>query len=116
MSPERPIRMEPRVETALDELRGMIRGHYPDASFQVARAEDDPEAVHLITTVDVEDPDAVVDLVIDRLLELQIDEHMPVHVIPVRPVERVLQELIPTRRRRARPSADLEGPRAGLHP
>jgi hypothetical protein len=54
---------------------------------------DDPASIHLITTVDVDDPDEVGDLVIDRVVELQVEERIPLHVIPVRPVERVLAEL-----------------------
>ncbi len=115
MSTERPIGVEPRVQSALDELRGMIQGQYPEATFEVARGEDDPEAVHLLTTVDVEDTDAVLDLVIDRLLQLQVEERLPVHVIPIRPLERVLQELRPPRRR-ARAAVDLGGSRPTLHP
>jgi hypothetical protein len=34
--------------------------------------------------VDVDDPDEVVDLVIERVLSLTIDEGVPVHVPPVR--------------------------------
>ncbi|MFN8556134.1 MAG: hypothetical protein U0531_01850 [Dehalococcoidia bacterium] len=35
----------------------------------------------LIVTVDVDDTDAVLDT-IDRVLELQLDDGLPVHVIP----------------------------------
>ena len=44
---------------------------------------------HITTTVDLDDPDEVVDLVIERMLELQIDEGLPVYVIPIRTAERV---------------------------
>ncbi len=39
------------------------------------------------------DTDAVVDIFIDRLLDLQVEEQLPLYVIPVRPLERVLAEL-----------------------
>jgi len=39
-------------------------------------------------TVDVDDPDEVVDLVIDRMLALQIDVGLSVHLIPIRTPER----------------------------
>jgi len=42
----------------------------------------------------------VLDVVIDRLLELQVDEGIPVHVIPIRPPERAA-EMMPS-------EADLE--------
>lgn len=76
---------------ALTELRQILREHYPDAKFQVRRGIDDPESIHLVTTVDVEDTDTVLDVVIDRLMELQVEEGLPIiHVIPIRPIERVM--------------------------
>ena len=89
MSADGSTQLDPRIQNALDELRGMILQHYPGATFQVSRAEDDPEIIHLTATADVEDTDEVVDVVVDRMLELHIDEGLPVYVIPVRPAERV---------------------------
>jgi len=83
---------DPRVQSAVAELEGLIRGRYPDASFAVGQGHD-PEGVYLTPTVDVEDTEAVFDVVVDRLLELQIDEGLPVYVIPVRPMGRVVAEL-----------------------
>jgi hypothetical protein len=77
---------DPRVEPALEELRALIRRRYPKATFAVTRAHDDPTMVHLNATVDIEDLDDLVDLVIERELELQVDQGLPVHVIPTRPV------------------------------
>ncbi len=93
MSKEQEILIGSRMEGALDELRGLIRARYPQARFSVASGHDEPENVHLITTVDLEDADEVLDLVIDRLVELQVEERIPLHVIPVRPVGRVLETL-----------------------
>ena len=93
MSKEQGVLNGPRMEDALNELRCLIRAHYPQARFSVAHGHDEPENVHLVTTVDLEDADEVLDLVIDRLVELQVEERIPVHVIPVRPVRRVLETL-----------------------
>ena len=93
MSKGREAEVGSRMQGALDELRGLIRAHYPQARFSVARGHDEPKNVHLITTVDLEDADEVLDLVIDRVVELQVEERIPVHVIPVRPVGRVLETL-----------------------
>ncbi len=71
----------------------MLQQRYPDATFEVAPGEDNPEGVHLITTVDVEDTDQVLDLVMDRVLELQIEAGLPVHVIPEQPLTQVLDEI-----------------------
>ncbi|MDP2936667.1 MAG: hypothetical protein Q8O86_09280 [Dehalococcoidia bacterium] len=81
------------MEQALAELKDMVLRRYPAATFEVAPGQDEAEAVHLIATVDVEDPDEVLDVVIDRVLELQIEEGLPVHLIPTRPLEREVQEL-----------------------
>jgi len=44
---------------------------------------------HITATIDVDDPDEVVDLVIDRMLELQLDDGIPVYLIPIHTPERV---------------------------
>jgi len=46
-------------------------------------------SVHLEATFDVDDPETILDLVIDRVLELQVDERLPIHVIPLRCPERI---------------------------
>jgi hypothetical protein len=80
---------DPRMQAAIAEFKAMITATYPTATFALGRGEDEPEAVHLTATVDVDDPDEVVDLVIERMLTLQIEEGVPIHVIPVRTPERV---------------------------
>jgi hypothetical protein len=54
---------------------------------------EDPDGTYIRTTVDIDDPEIVLDCVVDRLLELQIDEGLPVHVIPIRTPERVQASL-----------------------
>jgi hypothetical protein len=75
---------------AVDELKGLVQERYPQATFHVTRSPEDRSVIHLVTTVDVPDTTEVVDAVLDRVLQLQIDENLPVHVIPVRPRDRVL--------------------------
>jgi hypothetical protein len=93
MTQEREPSLNPRLQQAVDELTQTIRQRYPDASFRLARGIDEPDQVHLWTTVDLDDPDEVLDLVLDRLLELEIDEGIPLYVIPIRTPERVLEEM-----------------------
>jgi hypothetical protein len=81
------------MQQAVEELKELVRERYPGATFRVARSPEEPRLVHLWTTVDVEDTDAVLDAVIDRVTQLQSDERLPIHVIPVRPRERVLAAL-----------------------
>src|SRR4051794_8387996 len=89
MSAQAADELTPGVREALDELQALIRRYYPGAKFRVTRGRDDPQAIHLVTTVDVEDLDAVLDVVVDRMMELQIAEGLPIFVIPVRTPERV---------------------------
>jgi|SRR6266508_3716317 len=93
MTTEREPKLRPRMQAAIAELKGLVRQRYPEATFRVARSPEDPRSIHLMTTVDVEDRDEVMDVVIDRLVELQSEENLPIHVIPVRPRERVLAML-----------------------
>lgn len=92
-----------RIHSALDELRGLIRQRYPEATFDLAAAADNPGATHLWVTVDTDDLDEVADLVIERELEFQVEQGLPIHVIPIRPLKRVLamRQAEATRRPRA---------------
>ena len=92
MTREHSSTTDPRMQAAIAELKQLIVSRYPDATFTVTH-EEDPDGIYLTPTVDVEDTDEVVDLFIDRLLELQIDEGLPVYVVPVRPVARVAEQL-----------------------
>jgi hypothetical protein len=91
MTTERSPELTPRMQRALSELQAVIQRRYPTTTFAVGLGEDDPEAVHLVATVDLDDPDEVLDLVIERVLELQLEEELPLHVIPVRTPERAEQ-------------------------
>ena len=92
MKTETHIRLTPRIQEALDELKGLITAYFPQAAFVVEEGFD-PEGVYLITTVDIADTDEVIAVVGDRLVELQVDEGLPVYVTPLRPIERVVAEL-----------------------
>lgn len=89
MSKEYMHSLDPQRQQAIAELTELVKQHYPTTSFEIGPSEDDPDVTHITATVDIDDPDEVVDLVIDRMLELQIDEGVPVYVIPIRTPERV---------------------------
>ncbi|MGH2541177.1 MAG: hypothetical protein ACRDIB_00175 [Ardenticatenaceae bacterium] len=93
MNHEQLSGLDARVVQALDELTGIIQSHYPEAQFTVGRGYDEPENVHLMTTVDRDDADEVLDLVSDRLVELQVEERIPVYVIPLRSPAKILADL-----------------------
>ena len=78
---------DPRIRQAADELQELIRSRYPTAVFSLSHGED-PDGFYLHTMVDLDDPDEVMDLVADRVLELQIEEGLPLHVLPLRTQER----------------------------
>ncbi len=81
--------LDPARQQAVAELTDLVKRRYPTSSFAIGPGEDDHTVTHITTTVDLDDPDEVVDLVIDRMLELQIQESIPVYVIPIRTPERV---------------------------
>ncbi len=92
---EEPI-TDPRVLAAIEELEELVRSRYPEAAFSVGRGQDDPEAIYVYATVDLVDTEPVVDLVIERELELLLTEGLPVQVIPLRTPERnatIVEEL-----------------------
>jgi hypothetical protein len=92
MKPENHVRFTPRIKEAIQELKGLITARFPQAAFVVEEGFD-PEGIYLVTTVDIADTDEVIDIVGDRLVELQVEEGLPVYVTPLRPIERVVAEI-----------------------
>ena len=86
---------DPRIIAAVDELTQLVSGGFPDAQIDVSEG-DDPDGVYLTVTVDIDDSDEVTDLIIERTMALQIEEELPVYVVPIRPISRVMDN----RRRR----------------
>lgn len=80
----------PRMEAAVEEIKHLILQRFPEATFDAGPGED-PVGMYLIATVDLEDLGDVEDLYIDRLVDMQVDELLPLHVVPTRPIERLLQ-------------------------
>lgn len=90
MRNEQPVsELDGRTQQAIAEVQDAITRRYPTATFAIERAADDPRSLHLIAMTDVDDPDEVGDLVIDRIVALQVDEGIPLHVIPLRLPERI---------------------------
>ena len=92
MSQERPVPLTPAMEKAVNELKGTIAERFPQASFVVEEGFD-PKGIYLVTTVDIADTDKVIDVIGDRLVELQVEEGLPIYVTPLRPIQRVVAEL-----------------------
>jgi hypothetical protein len=98
------IHLTPRMQEAVEELKRLITERFPDASFVVEEGFD-PEGIYLVTTVDIADTDEVIDVVGDRLVELQVTEALPLYVTPLRPLDRVIADL--RNRETATPPASL---------
>lgn len=79
---------DPRIQAALAELRAMILHRFPAATFTVT-CGDDPEGIYLNAVVNVDDVDEVADIVTHRLVDMQVEEGLPVYVIPEWPPERI---------------------------
>ena len=92
MRQERSLTLTPAMEKAVNELKGRISERFPQASFVVEEGFD-PKGIYLVTTVDIADTDEVIDVIGDRLVELQVDESLPIYVTPLRPIQRVVAEL-----------------------
>src|SRR5262245_53813894 len=92
MKPETHIPLTPAMEDAVNELKSLITGRFPQASFVVEEGFD-PKGTYLVTTVDIADTDEVIDVVGDRLVELQVEERLPIYVTPLRPIQRVIAQL-----------------------
>lgn len=99
--------LEPRRLHAVTELTDLIRSQYPDAAFQIGPGTDEPESTYIAVVVDLDDPDEVMDLIIDRLIDLQVEQNIPISVIPTRTPERVA---LLERRQRHHASAALLPP------
>ena len=83
MTREEKHHNDPRIARAVAELQAMVVACYPEATFAVWQGED-PVGTYITATVDVPDTDAVTDLIIERLIAMQVEEGLPVSVIPVR--------------------------------
>lgn len=105
MPREHPLLADPRIQAAIAEFTAMIGQNFPAVEF-TTYIGDDPVGVYLRAVVDLDAPDEVMDLIIDRLLTLQAEEELPFYVIPVRTPERA--EAVRERDRRSPHSyADL---------
>jgi hypothetical protein len=103
MMPARPLDThEVRLQEAVTELEATITQHYPGATFALSHPDDEPASVQLTAIIDVDDPDEVLDLIINRVVDLQVDEGLPIHVVPIRTPERVAAELQERRQMRNR--------------
>ena len=77
--------------TAITEIQSLISDAFPGTLYETSY-QDDPAGMHMIAKIDTEDIDAVVDCFIDRLLTMQVDENLPLYVIPVRSAKQAVKQ------------------------
>lgn len=68
-------------------MKRLISSRFPTTTFSVYEW-DDPEGIFLSAVVDTEDLEEVTDLFIGRMVDLQVEEGLPLFVIPERTPER----------------------------
>lgn len=88
MTIEHDQRTDPEMQAAVAELQELIRSHYPSTTFTVGAAEDS-DGVYMRAIVDVDDTDEVTEVFIDRMIDLQVEDGLPIYVVPVRTPERI---------------------------
>jgi hypothetical protein len=87
MSHPEHVELIPGMLAAVEEIKELIARHYPTTTFTTYKGED-PDGIYLTATLDVDDLGKVIDLYIDRLVDLQVEEGLPLFVIPERTPER----------------------------
>ena len=90
--------LDDRTRQTIHELQDTITARYPTTSFGLERSPEDPASIHLLAVADVDDLDEVGDLVVERVVALQVDEGISLHVIPLRTPEREQEALAAARR------------------
>ena len=81
---------DPRAQAAIAEIQALVLRRFPDASFAVwVGMGEDTAGVYLEAAIHGDDLTEVADLYSDRLVDvLQVDDEVPIRVIPVRSHER----------------------------
>ncbi|MHB8574645.1 MAG: hypothetical protein ACYDCQ_04875 [Dehalococcoidia bacterium] len=69
---------ESQMRAAIRELKQLVRARFPDANFGVTIGED-PFGVYLTVYLDIDDSDKVMDIMIDKLLEIQVDRQLSIY-------------------------------------
>ncbi len=75
---------EPRMQDAIAELKALVLSRYPDATFEVFPSSN-VNGVYLRINVAIDEPGDVSDLILARVVDMQLDDELPLYPIPVRP-------------------------------
>jgi hypothetical protein len=80
--------VDEEAQALIEELKRLILTRHPEATFEVGPGGENPTAIFLRTYVDLDDPFEVLDEIGDRVLDIQIEQGIPLHVLPLRTPER----------------------------
>ncbi len=72
----------------VDELKRLILELHPEARFDLGPGGADPTMIFLRAYVDLAEPFDILDEIGDRVVDIQVDEGIPLHVLPMRLHER----------------------------
>lgn len=81
------LKLDDRMQAAVDEMKHLIASNFPVVEFSVHQGED-LERVHLDVVLEMDETLEVLDLILGRMVELQIEEGLPLVVIPLPTLER----------------------------
>ena len=87
MTAEHRFPLSIRMEAAIAEMKQLISSRYPATAYSVYEW-DDPEGIFLSAVVDTDDLEEVTNLFISRMVNMQVEEGLPLFVIPERTPER----------------------------
>lgn len=87
MTIQRDSMTDPKMQAAVAELQHLILTRFPSTVFTVGEA-DDPDGLYMRAVVDVDDTDEVIEVFLDRMTDIQVEDGLPIYVVPVRTPER----------------------------
>lgn len=75
--------LDNQMRAYVEEIQGMIRARFPDATFAVYGGED-PPGIYIDVVADVDDEYDILDLVSDRQVDILLENGRGLYVVPLR--------------------------------
>jgi hypothetical protein len=74
--------VDKRALVFVDELKKTILERHPEATFELGPGGENPTAIFLDAYVDLDDPFEILDEIGERVVDIQVDEGVPLFVMP----------------------------------
>lgn len=74
--------VDKRALVFVDELKKTILERHPEATFELGPGGENPTAIFLDAYVDLDDPFEILDEIGERVVDIQVDEGIPLFVMP----------------------------------